>query len=101
MAGDLHLNVKETIGPKEALGAGEHGWSERADPPPSHQCSWLWHPGGLCLASVLIRQHQHIHTVLNILNLASEKVDPVLSDLICSNQARDLDFYVKSLTFKY
>ena len=33
MAGDLHLNVKETIGPKEALGAGEHGWSERADPP--------------------------------------------------------------------
>lgn len=39
--------------------------------------------------------------MLKILNLSSEKVDRVLSDLICSNKARDLDFYVKSCTFKY
>lgn len=31
-------------------------------------------------------------------NLASEKVDPGSSDLICSNKARALDFYVKSWT---
>lgn len=31
-------------------------------------------------------------------NLASEKVDPVSSDLVCSNKARYLDFYVKSWT---